>query len=86
MKATSSLSKIQILTLESCYIFLRTHRSLLQTLGNEVDPAHRELIVEQMELALLNESRLLENFREVAAAAERWNAAKAKGLIADEVQ
>jgi hypothetical protein len=72
MQAHRSLSKSQTLTLESCYLFLRTLRPLLLSLGNGLDLASRELLDEQMNLAQLNEERLIESFREVADASKRW--------------
>jgi hypothetical protein len=73
MQAPRSLSKSQILTLETCYLFLRTLRPLLLSLGNgAVTLATREMLDEQMSLAQLNEERLIESFPEVADAAERW--------------
>ncbi|HXE32776.1 MAG TPA: hypothetical protein VN087_02600 [Verrucomicrobiae bacterium] len=71
-QAPGSLSKSQTLTLESCYLFLRTLRPLLLSLGNGVDLVSREMLDEQMNLAQLNQERLVESFPEVADAAKRW--------------
>ncbi|HXJ04089.1 MAG TPA: hypothetical protein VNH65_03270 [Candidatus Acidoferrum sp.] len=68
-----SLSKPQTLTLESCYLFLRTLRPFLLSLGNELDAVSRKRLDGQMDLAQLNEERLIQSFPEVANAAERWN-------------
>jgi hypothetical protein len=51
MQAPRSLSKSQTLTLESCYLFLRTLRPLLLSIGNGVDLFSREMLDEQMNLA-----------------------------------
>jgi hypothetical protein len=72
MQAPRSLSKSQTLTLESCYLFLRTLRPLLLCIGNGVDLVSREMLDEQMNLAQLNQERLIESFPEVADAAQRW--------------
>ena len=73
MQAHRSLSKSQTLTLETCYLFLRTLRPLLLSIGNgPVTLVTRELLDEQMNLAQLNEERLIESFPEVADAAQRW--------------
>jgi hypothetical protein len=71
-QAARSLSKSQVLTLETCYLFFRTLRPLLLSLGNGVDLVSREMLDEQMNLAQLNEERLIESFPEVADAAKRW--------------
>jgi hypothetical protein len=71
-QAVRSLSKSQTLTLETVYLFLRTLRPLLLSLGNGVDLVSREMLDEQMNLAQLNEERLIESFPEVADAAKRW--------------
>jgi hypothetical protein len=74
MQAPRILSKYQTLTLESCYLFLRTLRPLLLSIGNgPVTPITREMLDEQMNLAQLNLERLSEVFPEVADAAKRWN-------------
>jgi hypothetical protein len=72
MQAPGSLSKSQALTLESCYLFLRTLRPLLVSLGNELGGASRAQLDGQVNLALLNESRLVEAFPEIAEAEKRW--------------
>jgi hypothetical protein len=72
-QATRSLSKSQILALESCYLFLRTVSPLLKSVGNESsNAATRELLDEQIALADLNRSRLTAAFPEVSAAEKRW--------------
>jgi hypothetical protein len=71
-QAVRILSKSQTFTLETCYLFLRTLRPLLLSLGNELDLASREMLDEQRSLAQLNEERLIESFPEVADAAKRW--------------
>jgi hypothetical protein len=71
-QAARSLSKSQTLTLETCYLFLRTLRPFLLSLGNELDAVSRERLDEQMRLSRLNEDRLIEAFPEVADAAKRW--------------
>lgn len=74
MQAPSSLSKSQILALESCFLFLRTLRFFLLSFGNGMDDASRKRIEEQVRLAQFNEERLLRGFQEVADAAKRWTA------------
>ena len=71
-QAVRSLSKSQILVLESCYLFFRTLPSLLQSIGNEVRPTTQEQLQEQAKLAVANRARLLALFPEVAEAAKRW--------------
>jgi hypothetical protein len=74
MKAPRSLSKSQILALESCYLFLRTVRPLLLSVGNEAASlATRTQLNCTIALAAKSESRLVESFAEVAEAAKRWN-------------
>ena len=72
MQAHRSLSKSQILALESCYLFFRTLPALLRSIGNEVRPSTREQLQEQATLAALNLTRLLAAFPEIADAAKRW--------------
>jgi hypothetical protein len=72
MQAPRSLSKSQILALESCYLFFRTLPALLQSIGNEVTPSTREQLDEQAKLAAMNRARLVTTFPEVAEAAKRW--------------
>lgn len=68
------LSKSQILALESCWLFLRTLRVSLASVGNEViNPATRTQLDSTIQLAAKREADLLLNFAEVAAAAQRWN-------------
>lgn len=74
MQAPGSLSKSQLLTLETLFLFLRTLRPFLLSIGNELDAVSRERLDGQMHLARLNEERLIEAFPEVADAAKRWNA------------
>lgn len=75
MQAPSNLSKSQTLTLETVYLFLRTLRPLLLSIGNgPVTLTTRETLDAQIALALLNEERLIESFPEVADASRRWNA------------
>ena len=71
-QATRSLSKSQILALESCYLFFRTLPALLQSIGNEVGLTTREQLDEQGALAAMNLARLVAVFPEVADAAKRW--------------
>jgi hypothetical protein len=71
-QAPRSLSKSQILALESCYLFFRTLPALLQSIGNEVGPTAREQLAEQAKLAVMNRARLMTAFPEVAEAAKRW--------------
>jgi hypothetical protein len=71
-QATRSLSKSQILALESCYLFFRTLPALLQSIGNEVRPSTQEQLREQAKLAVANRARLLAAFPEIAEAAKRW--------------
>ena len=74
-QAPRILSKSQTLTLETVYLFLRTLRPLLLSIGNgPVSIVTRETLDAQISLALLNEERLIESFPEVADAASRWNA------------
>src|SRR6476661_4858790 len=73
-QAPRILSKSQTLALESCYLFLRTLRPFLVSLGNELDIRSRENLDEINRLAQLNQERLCESFPEIAAAHERWNA------------
>ncbi len=73
-QAPCILSKSQILALESCYLFLRTLRPLLRSVGNEIpNLATRAQLDGAVESAAKREADLLANFAEVAAAAERWN-------------
>jgi hypothetical protein len=72
MQAPRSLSKSQILALESCFLFLRTLRPFLFSLGNGRDEIFRTRIVEVVRFAELNEKRLIESFEEIADAASRW--------------
>jgi len=72
MIAPRSLSKSQILVLESCYLFFRTLPALLTSIGNEVRPTTREQLDEQAALAAMNLARLVTTFPEVAEAAKRW--------------
>jgi len=74
MQAPRILSKSQTLTLETLYLFLRTLRPILLSLGNEVNATSREVLDAQIKLAQLNEERLIESFPEVADAYKRWNA------------
>lgn len=74
MQASGSLSKSQTLTLETVYLFLRTLRPILLSVGNEVNLTSRETLDETSRLAQLNIERLSEAFPEVADAAKRWNA------------
>ncbi|HXL23846.1 MAG TPA: hypothetical protein VOA78_15390 [Candidatus Dormibacteraeota bacterium] len=72
-QAPGSLSKSQILTLESCWVFFRTVRPFLQSLGNESSDGARVVLLEETaRLAEMNQSRLVTHFPEVAEAAERW--------------
>jgi hypothetical protein len=72
-QAPRILSKTQTLTLETCYLFLRTLRPLLLSIGNgPVTPVTREMLDEQTNLAQLNLGRLIESFPALADAAERW--------------
>ncbi len=73
-QATRSLSKSQILALESCYLFFRTLPALLQSIGDEVSLTAREQLQEQIKLAVMNRARLMASFPEVAEAAKRWGA------------
>lgn len=68
------LSKHQILALETTYLFLKTLRPFLLSLGNELDVRSRANLDQVISLAQLNQERLCESFVEVAAAASRWNA------------
>jgi hypothetical protein len=73
MQAPRSLSKTQTLVLESLYLFLRTLRPFLQSLGTITsDVAARELLNEQIRLLDLNRARLIAGFDEVSEAAQRW--------------
>ena len=73
-QAPRILSKSQILTLESCYLFLRTLRPLLLSVGSEsLSLATRAHLQSTVLLAAKREADLLVNFAEVAQAAERWN-------------
>jgi hypothetical protein len=73
-QAPRILSKYQILTLESCFLFLRTLRPLLVSIGNgPVSLVTREMLDEQTNLAQLNEDRLIESFPEVSDAVSRWS-------------
>jgi hypothetical protein len=74
-QAPRSLSKSQILTLETCYLFLRTLRPILLSVGNEVNATSRETLDEVNRLRELNLERLIETFPEVADADRRWNVA-----------
>jgi hypothetical protein len=71
-QAPRSLSKSQILALESCYLFFRTLPALLKSIGNEVRPSTRVQLQEQATLAAMNLARLVTAFPEVAAAQKRW--------------
>ena len=73
-QAPDSLSKSQILALESCWLFIRTVRGFLLSLGNELDPVSRERLDAQCDFARMNETRLLEAFPEIRDAAARWSA------------
>jgi hypothetical protein len=74
-QATRSLSKSQILALESCYLFLKTLRPFLLSVANEsLSELTRAQLDGTNELALLNQTRLLAEFPEVAEAAKRWGA------------
>jgi hypothetical protein len=73
MEAHGSLSKSQTLTLETVYLFLRTLRPILLSLGNSLEPTSREVLDAQIRLAQLNEDRLVEFFPAVADAAQRWS-------------
>ena len=72
MEPSGILSKSQALTLESCYLFLRTLRPLLLSVGNELGETSRVQLQSAIRLALLNESRLVAAFPEVADAEKRW--------------
>ena len=74
MESPASLSKNQTLALETCYLFLRTLRPFLVSLGNELDGRSRERLDQIANLAQLNQERLCESFPEVAAADKRWSA------------
>lgn len=75
MSAPRILSKSQILALESCYLFLRTLRPLLLSLGNESPSELTRLQLDSVSsLARINEARLVDAFAEVAAAQKRWGA------------
>jgi hypothetical protein len=72
-QAPRILSKSQIFTLESCYLFLRTLRPLLASIsGESVSPATRAQIDSTIQLAARRETELIFNFVEVASAADRW--------------
>ena len=73
-QAPCSLSKSQVLTLETVYLFLRTLRPILLSVGNEVNLTSREALDETALLAQLNVDRLCESFTEVADAHKRWTA------------
>jgi hypothetical protein len=73
-QAARSLSKSQTLTLETVYLFLRTLRPFLVSLGNELDVRSRENLDEINRLRQLNVERLISSFPEVADADKRWNA------------
>jgi len=75
MQAPRSLSKSQVLTLETVYLFLWTLRPVLLSVGNEVNATSRETLDEINRLRQLNLERLIETFPEVADAARRWNTA-----------
>jgi hypothetical protein len=72
-QAARSLSKSQALTLETVYLFLRTLRPFLVSLGNELDVRSRENLDEINKLRQLNVERLISAFPEVADADKRWN-------------
>jgi hypothetical protein len=71
MQAPGSLSKTQALTLESCYLFLRTLRPFLFSLERELSETSRLHLGSTISLALLNQSRLVESFPEVADTEKR---------------
>jgi hypothetical protein len=71
-QAPPKLSRLQIISLESVYVFLRTLPALLQSIGNEVSLSTREQLYEQVKLAAMNRARLVTAFPEVAEAAKRW--------------
>ena len=73
MSAPRILSKSQILALESCYLFLRTLRPLLLSIGNEsLSDVTRVQLDNVATVALLNQTRLVTSFAEIAAAQKRW--------------
>lgn len=73
-QAPRSLSKSQILALESCWLFLRTLRPLLLSVSNEsMSPGTRAQLDSAIQLAARRETELIFNFPEVRAAADRWN-------------
>ena len=68
--APSSLNESQLQTLKYCCLFLRTLRPLLISLTlNPSTDLHFDATIS---LALLNESRLLAEFPELAAEMEQW--------------
>jgi hypothetical protein len=71
-QAPRSLSKSQILALESCYLFFRTLSPLLKSIGDEVSPIARGQLDERIKLAVINRIGLMASFPEVAEAAKRW--------------
>jgi hypothetical protein len=74
MSADLKLSRPQTLALESIYLFLRTLRPLLLSVGNEVPSlATRAQLDSTIGLAAKNEYQLVEHFTEVRTAANRWN-------------
>lgn len=73
MQASFKLSRSQILSLESVWLFLRTLPALLQSIGDEVSPTARKQLQEQIKLAAMNQARLVTAFPEVAEAAKRWS-------------
>jgi hypothetical protein len=74
MESQRILSKSQTLTLETLYLFLRTLRPFLVSLGNELDARSRANLDQIVNLAQLNQERLCESFPEVRDADKRWNA------------
>ncbi len=67
MQAPRSLSKSQVQTLESCYLFLKTLRGVLLSIGNDcLSTTTRAVIHSNIALAVLNESRLAEHLPEIA--------------------
>lgn len=66
-----NLSQFQRLTVESCYVFLKTLRPILMGL-RVCDPSSQIQLQNLVSSAVLNESRLVEAFHEVADAEKRW--------------
>lgn len=71
-QAPGSLSKSQILALESVWLFLRTLPAFLLAVADDVDLPSQELINEQINLANQNRERLVDSFPAVSKAAKRW--------------